>query len=154
MTRDSYRVNGPRVIFEDIDGELILVHMERGTYYTTDEVGAELWRLIETGCSGAEMCEALQSRYDADPDELARAVSAFLARLREEDLVATEESSNGRATVPPAPNGARRPFRPPVLQSYRDMQDMLSLDPIHDVEAAGWPVPKLGDDPPLASESA
>ncbi len=154
MAHNIYRVNGPRVIFENVDGELILVHMEKGTYYTTDQVGAELWSLIETGCSDSEMCEALQSRYDAGPEEIAHAVSAFLSRLQEEDLVTSEESSNGRETPAQVPNGARRPFGPPALQSYRDMQDMLSLDPIHDVEAAGWPVPKLGDDPPMASESA
>ena len=36
--QDVYRVNSPRVIFENIDGELILVHMEKGAYFTTDEV--------------------------------------------------------------------------------------------------------------------
>jgi hypothetical protein len=30
------------------------------------------------------------------------------------------------------------------------MQDMLSLDPIHDVEAAGWPVPRSDDEPNVA----
>jgi hypothetical protein len=48
--------------------------------------------------------------------------------------------------VPPVAQ-AKRPFVIPSLQAYRDMQDMLSLDPIHDVEAAGWPVPKMDDDP-------
>jgi hypothetical protein len=34
------------------------------------------------------------------------------------------------------------------------MQDMLALDPIHDVEAAGWPVPKPDDDASVTSQSA
>jgi hypothetical protein len=34
------------------------------------------------------------------------------------------------------------------------MQDMLALDPIHDVEAAGWPVPKPDDDASITSQSA
>jgi hypothetical protein len=29
-----------------------------------------------------------------------------------------------------------------VLNVYSDMQDLLTLDPIHDVDAAGWPMPK------------
>jgi len=145
-----YRVNGPRVIFENIEGELILVHMERGTYYSTDEIGAELWSLIEAQSSVSDMCDVLASRYDAQPTEIADAVARFLARLMEEDLVAVGESPGApRTTVPPV-MGGKRPFSPPALQSYRDMQDMLSLDPIHDVEAAGWPVPRSDDEPSVA----
>ena len=143
-----YRVNGPRVIFENIEGELILVHMERGTYYSTDETGAQIWSLIEAQSSVTEICDVLQARYDARPGEIADAVSRFIGRLVAEELIAPGESSNApRSPVPP--NGKKGPFTAPSLQSYRDMQDMLSLDPIHDVEAAGWPVPKSDDEPGL-----
>ncbi len=27
----------------------------------------------------------------------------------------------------------------PVLESFTDMQDLILLDPIHEVDAAGWP---------------
>jgi hypothetical protein len=34
-------------------------------------------------------------------------------------------------------------FTQPVLEVYTDMQDLLLLDPIHEVdEEAGWPSPK------------
>src|ERR1044071_4682498 len=63
-----YRVNRPRVIFENIDGELILVNMEKGCYFSTDEVGANIWELVESGHTVAEILEALRFRYDGDPD--------------------------------------------------------------------------------------
>ena len=37
------------------------------------------------------------------------------------------------------PLAARGPFEPPTFETYTDMQYFLLLDPIHDVEAAGWP---------------
>ena len=154
MTNGVYRANSPRVIFENIDGELILVHMEKGTYYSTDEVGADVWGMIEARSTLDEMCDTLQSKYDAGREEIAEAISTFLARLEAEDLVSIEEPSSARVTPMRVPADTRRPFRPPALESYRDMQDMLSLDPVHDVEAAGWPVPKLDDDPPVESKSA
>jgi len=150
MTNQVYRINAPRVIFENIDGELILVHMERGTYYSTDEVGAVLWNLIEAGCTAGEMCDALQAQYGAGSEEIAAAVSAFLTRLADEDLVSPQSVSGERVAPRRLSPSGIRPFRPPVLQSYRDMQDMLSLDPIHDVEAAGWPVPRVDDQAPAA----
>ena len=36
-----------------------------------------------------------------------------------------------------------KPLAAPVLNKYSDMQDLLLLDPIHDVdEEAGWPTNK------------
>jgi hypothetical protein len=40
----------------------------------------------------------------------------------------------------PAPIGTAE-FHAPVLQVYSDMQDLLLLDPIHEVDATGWPMP-------------
>ena len=154
MTNEVYRVNGPRVISENIDGELILVHMEKGTYYSTDEVGAELWRLIEMGCRVSDMFDALHSQYDAGPEQIANAISTFLTRLRDEDLITIDETPGANAAPKWALSDVRRAFRMPELHSYRDMQDMLSLDPIHDVEAAGWPVPKIDDDPAVTPKTA
>jgi hypothetical protein len=151
--QDVYRVNSPRVIFENIDGELILVHMEKGAYYTTDEVGALLWDLIESGATAGEMAAVLRAEYEADPADIDAGMTAFFARLIEEDLVSLVEPTADRTAPRRAPVAARRPFRPPTLESYRDMQDMLALDPIHDVEAAGWPVPKADDDS-VTSQSA
>ena len=41
-----------------------------------------------------------------------------------------------------SPSIPRAPFHPPVLNVFSDMQDLLLLDPIHDVDATGWPMPK------------
>lgn len=149
-----YRVSGPRVIFENVDNELILVHMERGTYYSTDEVGALMWAMIESGASAEDLRAALDARYDANPETIADAVAEFLARLLREELVTVEDVWGPQPIRAPRPEAVRLPFRPPVLNVYQDMQDMLSLDPIHDVEAAGWPVPRAAGDPVAPSESA
>ena len=42
-------------------------------------------------------------------------------------------------------SGTRQPYSPPVLNSYTDMEELLLLDPIHDVDQAGWPMPKASD---------
>ena len=148
-----YRVNSPQVIFENIDGELILVHMEKGAYYTTDDIGSLVWFQVEARCSVAEMCESLQFQFEAGPGEIEAAVHSFLERLLAEDLIAPDQAAQPRTPAARVATTPKRAFRTPALQSYRDMQDMLALDPIHDVEAAGWPVPKPDDDS-VTSQSA
>ena len=33
----------------------------------------------------------------------------------------------------------RRPFEMPTLEKYTDMQDLVLIDPVHQVDEAGWP---------------
>jgi hypothetical protein len=138
-----YRVNRPQVIFENIDGELILVNMEKGCYFSTDAVGAATWELIESGSGLSDIVEALRFRYDGNAAEIGNAVHEFIARLVREELIVADPApaTKGPTAVE---NPAHRPaFHAPDLQKYTDMRDMLLLDPVHDVEAAGWPVPKV-----------
>jgi len=145
-----YRVNRPRVIFENIDGELILVNMEKGCYFSTDEVGANIWELVESGHTVAEILEALRFRYDGDPAEISKYVFAFLERLETEELVVPDAAAEKNGSPRTLNESRRTSFRPPELQKYTDMRDMLLLDPVHDVEAAGWPVPKIEESWPSA----
>ena len=35
---------------------------------------------------------------------------------------------------------AKKPYTAPAVQKYDDLEDLLLLDPIHEVDEAGWPV--------------
>jgi hypothetical protein len=37
------------------------------------------------------------------------------------------------------PPDERRPFDEPVLEKFEDMQDLILLDPVFEVDEAGWP---------------
>jgi len=149
-----YRVNRPRVIFENIDGELILVNLEKGCYFSTDAFGADIWELIESGHTVHGIREALGFRYEGDSEEIHRVATAFIEKLIGEELVVLVEDAE-RAEVPtPATHSRRTTFRMPELQKYTDMRDMLLLDPVHDVEAAGWPVPKAEEAWPSAERES
>jgi len=150
---DVFRINGPQVIAENIDGEVVLVNMDHGIYYSTDRVGADVWGLIEAGRSVGEVRAAICARYDADRAEIVTAVSNFLLELQGEALIVAVDVTEGpRSGAEPlaAPPATRPPFRPPTLNKYTDMKDMLLLDPIHDVEESGWPSPKAEDWPVIS----
>jgi len=147
---EAFRVNSPHVIFENIEGELVMIHMAKGSYYSTDALGARLWGLIVAGHRVDEMREWVGASYHGDSAEIARGVQAFLAELQAEELIVRAErpAANGG---PPAENVKLGDFAVPVLNKYRDMEDMLMLDPIHEVEETGWPAPKPAELVPEAS---
>jgi hypothetical protein len=141
-----FRPATARVIHEMFDDEVVIVDLDTGRYFCVQEAGADIWRLMLTGQSVAEMAASLAARYDASEDALADATARLCDELVRERLVAaTTDTPAARDAAPLNAADPRRPFTPPALQVYTDMQDRLLLDPIHEVDATGWPVAKADD---------
>jgi hypothetical protein len=135
-----YRVNQPYVISETIEGETIVIHLTTGTYYSLQGTGAEVWESIAGAASAAEIAGDLAARYGIDPAEAEAAVTAVLGDLQAEDLIAPSEATARTASSSAAPTGGA--FVAPTLSKYTDMQDLVLLDPVHEVTDAGWPEAK------------
>jgi len=138
-----FRVNSPNVIHEIIDGEAVLVNLDSGSYYSIDSVGAVVWDYVEKGLSRHQIVEAIASQYDGEQADIDQGVQQLFIQLQEEQLIVPTEtpSSNRHAPVTtPASTGQNKPqFETPILHKYTDMEDLLLLDPIHDVDESGWP---------------
>lgn len=136
-----YSVNDPQVISETIDGEAIIVNLETGTYYSIQSVGGEIWQAIEQGATRDEIANDLSVRYNGEEQEIVAAVHKFVNQLVDERLIrprANDEEPELDLPGPSAGDGLLA-FELPVLQKYTDMADLLLLDPIHEVDEAGWP---------------
>lgn len=138
-----FRVNSPNVIHEIIDGEAVLVNLDSGSYYSIDSVGAVVWDYVEKGLSRHQIVEAIASQYDGEQADIDQGIQQLFAQLQEEQLIVPTEapSSNGHAFVTTSVStGQNKPqFETPILHKYTDMEDLLLLDPIHDVDESGWP---------------
>ncbi len=149
---DRLTINASSVAHETIDGEVVIVNFENGNYYSLLGSGAEIWAMIENGATVRDIIEAVDGRYTGDRSQIEAAIGTFVQDLRAEELVI---HSNGHEPGKgPAPdqalelkgNGMRPAFVAPVLTRYTDVQDLLVLDPVHDVDQMGWPTPKLTAD--------
>jgi hypothetical protein len=135
-----YCVNSPQVINEVIDGEAIIINLVTGSYYSLDRVGSQVWSLVEASLAVDRIMAELDRRYDGEPDEIREAVNELLEQLSDEQLIVPcgEEES----TAPPAAEmeaNPQEPFRAPRLEKFNDMQDLILLDPVHEVGSRGWP---------------
>jgi Coenzyme PQQ synthesis protein D (PqqD) len=135
-----FRVGSPRVMHETIEGEVILIALDTGTYYSLRESGADVWEGVAHGASQNEIVAALSSRYDGAPDEIEAAVAELLARLEEERLIEAAHDGDASGWADDAP-ATKRPFAAPVFEKHTDMQDLILLDPVHEVDPRGWPHP-------------
>jgi hypothetical protein len=141
-----FSIKKPDVVHETIDGETVIVNLENGVYYSLRDSAVDVWNMIEGGANAEELLGMLLSRYEGSRDEIQGAVTDLLVELQEEGLVrvsATKSSSGSPATG--APSGSKTSFVRPRLEKYSDMQELLLLDPIHEVDEDGWPNKAEGD---------
>jgi hypothetical protein len=126
------------VVFESFPDETIAVNLETGRYFSIDLVGAEVLELLMSGRELGATIEHVAVRYHTDPIVVELAVVDFARRSVAEGLL-QPASDRPVAAAFPAPEAAEVPFSPPTLTVYSDMEDLLLLDPIHEVDATGWP---------------
>jgi hypothetical protein len=127
-------------VYEIIDNEVIIIEFDSGNYYSLQHTGTDVWRLIERGAGPADIAAQLGGLYNGPPAVIAEAVDRLLGELREENLIVPDEAPVSSDAPFESPPPANRPaFEPPALQKYTDMQELLILDPIHEVDEAGWP---------------
>ncbi|MDZ4767107.1 MAG: PqqD family protein [Chloroflexota bacterium] len=135
---DQYRINAPNVVSETIDDEVIIIHLEAGIYYSMQGTGATIWNLIERGATVRQIAESLLTSYDGDLMTISFAIAPFITQLIDQGLIVamTGGTPLTLALTPPA---VRPPFVTPMIDIYKDMQNLLMIDPIHEVGDIGWP---------------
>ena len=119
--------------------QAIVIQLEHGTYYSLAEAAACVWDAVVRGGPAADAVAAVVAGYDVTAEIAAPAVVALLDALVEEGLAAVDEAPSLPLPVVPSPGEARRPWAPPELVRFTDMQELLLADPIHEVADAGWP---------------
>ena len=77
----------------EVDGEVVMMSVEKGNYYGLDEVGSRIWALIETPCTLDELCDALAAEFDVERATCERDVTRFLEEMAEQGLVRVDGTS-------------------------------------------------------------
>ncbi len=147
-----FRTNTPEVIHETIDGEAVIVNLDTGNYYSLLKSGADMWSLITGGATVDETTESMAKLFEGDAAKIRDAVSLLVDSLRQENLIVPDEVEREAVTpeqcveAETAPANGKPVFEAPGLQKYGDMQDLLLLDPIHEIDQSGWPNEKPNAD--------
>lgn len=147
----QFRINSPKVIHETIDGETVIVNLDSGNYYSLDTVGADIWDAIGKGIAVDYIIEDISSRYNGKQEEIDSTIRQFIDDLLQEALISQLKADDAGSNevhnhpVKNTPSDTLPDFKAPSLQKYSDMQDLLLLDPIHEVDDTGWPNAKTAN---------
>jgi hypothetical protein len=132
-------LNSPPVVLETVDEETIIVNLESGCYYDLNHSGGRLLEALAAGSDAEDAAAQVAGAYGVEPSEVTGVATALVEQLVAEGIL-TSANGNGATSAPASePTPASRPYEAPTLGKYTDMQELLLLDPIHEVDETGWP---------------
>jgi len=153
-TQQNWRINTAKVIHETVEGETLIINTETGVYYSTSGSGAVLWQLLNRGLDVGAMVEQFLQQYSGTPEaeEIREEIARFVGELQQEDLLVLVAEEDARSqyemktetdSLPVGQATITSPFAAPILYKFTDMEEILLIDPIHEVDDTGWPFKKL-----------
>ncbi len=132
-----YQLNDKEVVSEVLDGEVIAIHLQSGIYYSMQESGAHIWNALLGGWSTEEIATQLVQDPELERERIGADIAHFVATLLAESLIVPKDGEPGARPDAPLSHGA---YATPELHKYTDMQELLLVDPIHEVTEEGWPI--------------
>lgn len=128
----------PRLAADVFDGEYIIANLDTGLYYSVQGLAVSLLNALpfeDEKVLIRSFCEALPQ----DAGAIEPGLASVFRELLDEDIIRSADSAGiTTGELPAAPVA----YEPPRVNRYADMQDLLLLDPIHDVDEEGWAVQK------------
>lgn len=120
-----FGLNEPAVVADVVDGETIIMNLEKGDYYSLNQSGGELWALLAAGLRRADILQAVARRHNPAPS--AEEIDNFIGKLLTHNLIVPVEHANGSTIV--RDRVVQGIWSTPELSVYSDMKDLLAMDP-------------------------
>jgi Coenzyme PQQ synthesis protein D (PqqD) len=70
-----------------VDEEIVILSVERGSYYGLDDIGSDIWQRLETRVRVDALCNALIEKYEGDRATIERDVLQLLGDLAADGLI-------------------------------------------------------------------
>lgn len=138
-TTTRFATAHPNIVTELFDDEMVVVDFDTGRYFSVDVVGAEIFNLLAAHHTVDEVAASLAHHFTDDATRVTAVVADFAAELTAALLLIPEATARPSGAAAPSRDLPSGPIPVPTLTGYTDMQDLLMLDPIHDVADTGWP---------------
>jgi hypothetical protein len=78
-----------RTLAQELNGELVLVQVDTGQYYTLNDVGSRVWELCDGSLTVAQVISQVCDEFDAPPAQVQADVLDLVDTLSSEKLLVT-----------------------------------------------------------------
>jgi hypothetical protein len=84
---DTMLQRKPGLLFNEIDGEIVMLSVENSEYYGMDKVGSRIWQLLENQMQFKELVTRLMDEFDVAEEKCSRETLNFVKKMTEKKLL-------------------------------------------------------------------
>ena len=87
ITTDSVVAASESQVSANLQGETVILGLEKAMYYNTDDVGSLVWEMLASPTRVSMIRDAILAEFDVDPEICERDLLDFLGQLEAENLL-------------------------------------------------------------------
>lgn len=92
IQKDHYLIKESDVLFTSMGEDAVLLHVQRGDYYSLNRVGARLWVLTDGTKSIKDLAGLITEEFDISLDQAIKDILELAEQLEKEGLVTVSET--------------------------------------------------------------
>jgi hypothetical protein len=75
------------IIWREVDEEVVILNLENDKYYSMNQLGAQLWKMLKTKSKVKHIIDNLEKEYDVKRAVLIKDIGNIISELKKEDLI-------------------------------------------------------------------
>ncbi|MFA6001651.1 MAG: PqqD family protein [Thermoleophilia bacterium] len=98
ISKEHYLVKDHEVLFTSMGEDAVLLHVQRGDYYSLNKVGARLWVLTDGSKTIADLAIQITQEFDISQEQAEVDIIELALQLEKEGLVKAVENPENNKT--------------------------------------------------------
>ena len=90
MIKKQFKICRDGLMWRDIDREVIILDIENDSYYSLNETGTLVWKMLEKGINVEGIFAALAKEYALSLKNAEKDVNSIIEKLKEEKLITSK----------------------------------------------------------------
>ncbi len=132
---EFYKIDRDVTLSEKIDDDTVVINLSTGCYYNFNATASYIWELACCGLSKDEINSQYTAAFHLSTKKAASDVDLVINTMVSDSLADTTDEKPVTCELPTDIAA----YIVPAIEKFDDMQEMLLLDPIHEVTEKGWP---------------
>jgi len=126
----------PRLIADVFDEDVIIANLDTGTYYSLSGVATQILGELPFQDS-SKVFNEIANKLQENSNEVISELNEYFKRMQDEEviIVADSEAKSKKVTLKEPLKYMKSEF-----STYTDLQELLLLDPIHEIDEDEWKV--------------
>ncbi len=138
----TYQLDNTNIATEIFDNEAVLINIPQGKYYSVrGNTGIRILEILQEPSGIDNILAVVRNEFDLDNEiNSLNEIEVFINQLENENIIVPAQEA---VLFKPEQTDFKRPYEKVELEIFDDMQELIMLDPVHDVESfKGWPQKK------------